>query len=112
MQSSFSMETVENIAGKWQACVPSGRRPVVVSIPASVPGDLVTDLQRAGKIKDPLTSNNHVDPSQVQWWNGEVYTYSKNFTTAPSLTRAGATSVRLVLNSVKMGSIVRKSAAF
>ena len=60
------------------ACVPSALRSlVIVAIPATVPGDLVTDLQRAGKVQDPLSSNNHKDPSQVQWWNGEVYTYSK-----------------------------------
>ena len=45
-----------------------------------VPGELLTDLQNAGKVKDPLSSNNHKDPSQVAWWNGDVYTYQKNFT--------------------------------
>eukprot|EP01050_Picozoa_sp_SAG11_P009520 SAG11_NODE_900_length_6632_cov_2.693403_8_plen_511_part_00 len=86
------------------ACLPNSLRSVSVNIPATVPGDLVSDLQRAGKVLDPLSSNNHRDPSQVQWWNGESYTYSKNFTVDESV-RASA-SVRLILNSVKMGATV------
>ena len=49
-------------------------------------------------------SNNHKDPSQVQWWNGASYTYSKNFSVSAS--KRAAASVRLVLNSVKMGATI------
>lgn len=91
-------------ANGTMACVPAGLRRLVVAIPATVPGDLVTDLQRVGKVQDPLSSNHHKDPSQVQFWNGESYTYSKNFSVDASI-RAAA-SVRLVLNSVKMGASI------
>ena len=86
------------------ACVPASLRQLPVNIAGKVPGDLVTDLQRAGKVLDPLSSNNHMDPTQVQWWNGESYTYSKNFSIDASI-RAAA-SVRLVLDSVKMGATI------
>ena len=105
-----SFRTAEEVAaGKLKsngttACIPADLRSLSVSVPATVPGDLVTDLQRAGKILDPLSSNNHKDPSQVQWWNGAKYTYSKNFSVGASM--RGAASVRLVLNSVKMGSTI------
>jgi hypothetical protein len=82
---------------------------VLVSINATVPGDLVTDLQRAGKIQDPLASNNHLLASQVQYWNGNTYTYRKSFRPAPGV--AGAASVRLIFNSVKMGSTISLNGA-
>jgi beta-mannosidase len=102
--------TVAEVAqGTWAAngttaCVPTALRNIRVSIPATVPGDLVTDLQRAGKVLDPLSSSNHKDPSQVQWWNGVSYTYSKNFSVTAAI--HAAASVRLVLSSVKMGATV------
>ena len=37
------------------------------TIPASVPGDVVTDLQRAGAIGDPLLDDNFVRDAPV--WN-------------------------------------------
>lgn len=94
------------------ACVPADTRPLPVDLAGvTVPGDLVTDLQRAGKIQDPLFSNNHKDPSQVAWWNGAVYTYSKTFSLDAATMRrlavsASTSSVRLVLNGVKMGATI------
>lgn len=64
----------------------------------------MTDLQMAGKVLDPLSSSNHKNPSQVQWWNGVSYTYAKNFSVTAAV-RAGV-NVRLVLSSVKMGATV------
>ena len=92
------------------ACIPADLHQVVVNIPATVPGDLVTDLQRAGMVKDPLSSNNHKDPSQVQFWNGESYTYTKNFTVDASIRKTAI--VRLVLNSVKMGASISLNGNF
>ena len=95
---------VTNVSGSM-ACVPSGTKSTgLFTIPATVPGELLTDLQRAGKVLDPLSSNNHKAPDQVQWWNGDVYTYQKNFSVPASM--HSAAEVLLVLDGVKMGSAV------
>ncbi len=95
---------VTNVSGSM-ACVPSSTKSTgMFTIPATVPGELLTDLQRAGKVLDPLSSNNHKAPDQVQWWNGDVYTYRKNFSVPVSMNSAA--EVLLVLDGVKMGSAV------
>ena len=91
---------VTNVS-RSMACVPTSTKSTgVFTIPATVPGELLTDLQRAGKVLDPLSSNNHKAPDQVQWWNGDVYTYRKNFSLPASM--SSAAEVLLVLDGVKM----------
>ena len=73
------------------------------TIKATVPGELITDLQNAGKVLDPLSSNNHKDPSQVAWWNGDVYTYTKTFAHTAA---AAAGRTLLVFDGIKLGAVV------
>jgi hypothetical protein len=100
---------VTNVTGST-ACVPEGTQSTgTFTINATVPGELVTDLQRAGKVLDPLSSNNHKDPSQVKWWNGNAYTYTKKFTVPashPAMVAVGGGDVQLVLEGVKLGATV------
>jgi hypothetical protein len=66
-----------NATDNSTACIPDGTLPTpVATINASVPGDLVTDLQRAGMIGDPLTDTNW---KNTTWFNGANWTYSKSF---------------------------------
>ena len=87
------------------ACIPSSTKSTgSFTIPATVPGELITDLQRANKVLDPLSSNNHKDPEQVKMFNGDKYTYTKKFTLPASM--HAAAEVSLVMDGVKMGSAV------
>ena len=71
------------------------------SLPASVPGDLVTDLQRAGVIGDPLYELNFKSLAWERQW-----TYALSFATAAALAPAAGAARWLVLDSVKMGAWV------
>ena len=76
-------------------------------IPATVPGDLVTDLQRAGVIGDPLYERNFKALTWEQQW-----TYKVSFSTASALAPAAGGARWLVLDSVKMGAWVWFNGAF
>ena len=67
---------------------------------ATVPGDVLSDLHRAGKIGDPLYELNFKDPAQQKIWM-EDYTYTRSFALAGS----GEGAV-LVFDSIKMGARV------
>lgn len=75
-----------------------------ITVPATVPGDLITDLQRFESgapevaVGDPLYELNWLEQSKI--WDGHTWTYSTNFT-VPS----GGTSM-LVFDGVKMGARV------
>lgn len=52
------------------------------SLPATVPGNVYTDLQNAGKIEDPFYRDNELDT----FWIGETdWTYRRTFTVSKSL---------------------------
>lgn len=77
-----------------------------ITIDANVPGDLVTDLQRASVIGDPLYELNF--KSVV--WDATDFTYSLLFDADASVT---AMATRwLVLDGVKMGSNVWLNGVF
>jgi hypothetical protein len=67
-----------------------------VSIPAQVPGDLITDLQLSGLVGDPLYELNFLNASI---WDANTWTYSTTFNLAAS------GSSLLVFDGVKMGDI-------
>ena len=69
------------------------------TINATVPGDLVTDLQRAGRIGDPLYERNF----KALDWDRE-WQYTLSFDTATDLNPAAGGARWLVLDSVKMGA--------
>lgn len=75
-----------------------------VSIAAAVPGDLITDLQRAGEIGDPLYERNF----KSTLWDATNWTYSTQFETSTDLVDCinNAGHAYLVLDGVKMGAWV------
>eukprot|EP01051_Picozoa_sp_SAG22_P022558 SAG22_NODE_5447_length_1012_cov_1.972618_1_plen_243_part_10 len=72
-----------------------------VSIKATVPGDLLTDLERAGLIGDPLYELNWLNSSL---WDQNTWTYTTEFN-PPAASAATSTSL-LVMDGVKMGARV------
>jgi beta-galactosidase/beta-glucuronidase len=75
----------------WKATSSAG-----ISIDASVPGDLLSDLEAANVIGDPLYELNWLNSSI---WNNYTWTYSTSFA-MPS----GAGTPLLVFDGVKMGA--------
>ena len=87
------------------------------TIPASVPGDLLTDLQRAGLIGDPLAELNFLNESAA--WTANTWTYRTSFSVsaADAGGASGAAAAAggdddddaylLVFDGVKMGAEVR-----
>ncbi len=69
------------------------------TVPASVPGDVVTDLQAAGAIGDPLRDDNFVRDAPV--WN-RTWTLRTSFRVDSDAAR-----ISLVFDGVKMGARVR-----
>jgi beta-mannosidase len=84
----------------WVATEPT----LGLTIPATVPGDVITDLQRAGVIGDPYYELNFLD-NRTLWSNDREWTYSTNATLPPPGTPAGASLV-LVFDGIKMGARV------
>lgn len=75
-----------------------------VTIPSVVPGDLISDLHAAGRIRDPLYGTAWRDDSQA--WSSSPWTFSRAFELLPSDDVTFAASVFLVLESVKMSADV------
>ena len=90
--------------GQWKASSATG-----LSIDATVPGDIITDLQRAGEIGDPLYELNWKDPKNVRLWN-QTWTYTRTLPPATSSLvkhAAGAGEVLLVFDGIKMGATIK-----
>ena len=92
---------------KWTLCQPKRAGPPLnLQIPASVPGDLLSDLQRAGQIGDPYYEKNFLNSSL---WNSHTWSYSTTFTPtelARAHLRAAGGRVLLVFDGLKMGARV------
>jgi beta-mannosidase len=72
------------------------------SINATVPGDLITDLERAGKIGDPLYERNF----KGQLWDATNWTFSAQFAASEEILQITNGHVYMVLDGVKMGAWV------
>jgi hypothetical protein len=79
--------------------------PAILTIKGEVPGDLLTDLQLAGKIGDPLFE---LVFKNATLWDSNAWVYSTTFSVAEHATTAaaGATTV-LVFDGIKMGATVK-----
>jgi beta-mannosidase len=77
---------------------------------AKVPGDILTDLQRAGKVKDPYWNVTWRDAAFIAAWNEGVWTYSQSFPTSPAM--QSAADCLLVLDGVRMGAVVSLNGAW
>jgi beta-galactosidase/beta-glucuronidase len=71
------------------------------SIAANVPGDLLTDLQKANLIGDPLYELNFKNASI---WNDYTWTYTKSFSVTEEQLNNGAAEQILVFDGIKMGA--------
>jgi beta-mannosidase len=87
--------------GEWTAAEAT----LGLSIPATVPGDIITDLQRAGVIADPWYELNWLDNRTLWAPNATQWVYSTPVTLPPPGAPAGS-SLLLVLEGVKMGARV------
>ena len=77
------------------------------TIKAKVPGDLITDLQAASLVGDPLYELNFMNATM---WDSYVWTYSTAFTMAADRLdriRAAGGSHLLIFDGVKMGANVK-----
>jgi hypothetical protein len=70
---------------------------------ATVPGDVLSDLHRAGKIGDPLYELNFKDKEQQALWMQD-WTYTRTFSLLEG--SSSTTSAMLVFDSIKMGARV------
>jgi len=87
--------------------VSSTPSPPAFTIKAKVPGDLITDLQTAALVGDPLYELNFKNATM---WDSYVWTYATTFTMAADRLehiRATGGSHLLVFDGVKMGSNVK-----
>ena len=81
-----------------------------ISVPAWVPGDLLTDLYKAGVIRDPWLDITWLDNSSL--WTEHEWTYTTHFSVESSsdVPSGGASTIsalQLVFDGVKMGATVR-----
>ena len=94
--------------GSWTASSGSplnGAAPINISVPAWVPGDLLTDLQKAKVIPDPWLDITWLDNSSI--WVDHQWTYATHFSVESSAVLTDAAALQLVFDGVKMGATVR-----
>ena len=70
-----------------------------ITLAATVPGDVISDLESAGLIGDPLSELNFLNESAA--WTASKWTYRTNFTTT-----AGGDVYMVVFDGVKMGATI------
>ena len=73
----------------WKATNVGGVSADEAPLPATVPGDIITDLQRAGRVQDPYWNVTWRDPAFISAWHDGTWTYSKTFPTEPAMSAAG-----------------------
>lgn len=78
----------------WTASMTNGGKSL--TIPAKVPGDLISDLHAAGYIGNPLYEKNWLNSSI---WNDNVWTYTTSFD--------ADSSTLLVFDGIKMGAKIK-----
>eukprot|EP00935_MAST-01C_sp_MAST-1C-sp1_P002235 g2235.t1 len=94
-----------SLDGTWNASLAS----LTLTIPAIVPGDLVSDLQRAGKVRDPLKDINWLNTESVGLWNASGWTYSRHIELDGAFWQLNG-SVFVVFDSIKMGATIAVNA--
>ncbi len=100
--SIISLDTADNANG-WTATASGGRGPLRIN--ATVPGDLITDLQVAGLIGDPLYELNW---KNATLWDTMDWTYTTTFDVNEEMLAAVAAGddVLLVFDGIKMGATI------
>ena len=90
-------DSLQLLDGAWTATSDAAG---AVPVPAVVPGDLISDLARAGVIPDPFFNLTWRD--EAGRWDLAAWTFTSSFAT-PSWAAAGASTL-LVFDSVKMAA--------
>jgi beta-mannosidase len=88
--------------GAWSAS--SSAAPAQPDLNASVPGDILTDLQSAGRVPDPYFNTTWAQPSFVAAWNTGLWTYRKSFASPAAVVASGA--ALLVFDGIRMGAMI------
>jgi len=76
------------------------------SINATVPGDIITDLQRAGKVPGPYFNCSWQEPAFMSAWNEGTWAYSKRFLSPAGPAGPAGQDALLVFDGVLMGAVV------
>ena len=93
----------QSLDGLWDISIPTLPSP----ISGSIPGDLITDMERAGVYGDPLYNNNFdfynaEGKIALPFWETGNVTYTRAFGVDPAL--SAAAELLLILDGVKMAS--------
>ena len=94
-----------DLDGQWQASLAAEVLGRAISLKGTVPGELITDLQRGGFIADPLQDLNWLEYRTVELYNATGWTYSRDIVVEQPVVDAAPT-VYLVFDSIKMGAVV------
>jgi hypothetical protein len=78
--------------------------PATEPLAATVPGDIITDLQRALRVKDPYWNTTWRDPIFIEQWNSGVWAYTRKFSAAASF--QSAAGAMLVFDGIRMGATI------
>jgi hypothetical protein len=93
--------------GRWVATNPAS---TPNPVPAMVPGDIMTDLQRAGLQPDPYFNSTWQEPSFIAGWNTGLWVYTKQFTS--QLQEPSASDQLLVFEGIRMGAMIALNGHF
>ena len=80
-----------------------------MTIAATVPGDIITDLQAAGVIDDPYFNVSWRNPEQVAQWANGTWSFERTFDfpdAVPGGQNSTPSSTLLVFDGVKMGAYI------
>jgi hypothetical protein len=103
-----------SLDGEWSVTNTHGPQASQPPLPATVPGDIVSDLQRAGRVPDPYYNTTWRDPDFIAAWNNGTWTYRRTFATphlASDHSGSPSQSYLLVLDGIRMGAIVTLNGA-
>jgi hypothetical protein len=104
---SSQLPAISLDGSEWRATSSDGS----LYINARVPGEIITDLQRAGKIGDPLYELNWKKDDNVRLWN-QTWTYSRVLPAALLATTfrgngGGTAEMLLIFDGIKMGATIK-----
>ena len=85
----------------WIATCVGGTSPAAATpLKATVPGDIISDLQRAGRVGDPYWNVTWRDPAFIAAWNSGTWEYTRKFASTAAMMRTPAETV-LVFDGVQ-----------
>ena len=93
----------------WTARNTGGPQATQSALPATVPGDILTDLQRAGRVDDPYWNTTWQQPDFIAAWNNGTWTYRTTFATPPA---PPAATQFVVFDGIRMGATISLNGQF